>query len=56
MALMHLGSMPHELTKKNIQLFGEEVLPKVRNIWDDQGWENHWWPQGAKRSQEVVSV
>ena len=45
-----------ELTKKNIQLFGEEVLPKVRNIWDDQGWENHWWPQGAKRSQEVVSV
>lgn len=56
MALMHLGSMPHELTKKNIQLFGEEVLPKLRNIWDDQGWENHWWPKGAKRSQEVVTV
>ena len=56
MALMHLGSMPHELTKKNIQIFGEEVLPKIRNIWDDQGWENHWWPQGAKRAEETISV
>ncbi|PZC47130.1 MAG: Flavin-dependent oxidoreductase, luciferase family [Chloroflexi bacterium] len=56
MALMHLGSMPHELTKKNIQIFGEEVLPKIRNIWDDQGWENHWWPQGAKRAEETITA
>jgi hypothetical protein len=42
--------MPHELTKKNIALFTEEVLPKIRPIWDDEGYENHWWPSGARQA------
>jgi hypothetical protein len=41
--------MPRDLTEKNISLFAEEVLPRLRPIWDAEGWENHWWPraQGA---------
>ncbi len=39
----------HELTLKNIDLFAREVLPSLRDIWDDEGWENHWWPQTLRR-------
>jgi alkanesulfonate monooxygenase SsuD/methylene tetrahydromethanopterin reductase-like flavin-dependent oxidoreductase (luciferase family) len=45
MVLLHIGSMPHGLTLKNIDLFAREVLPALRPIWDDEGWENRWWPQ-----------
>ena len=44
MVLLHIGSMPHHLTIKNIDLFTNEVLPYIRDIWDDEGWENRWWP------------
>ena len=39
--------MPHELTKKNITLFAEEVMPRIRRVWDDEGWTHKWWPSGA---------
>ncbi|HYW26035.1 MAG TPA: LLM class flavin-dependent oxidoreductase [Terriglobales bacterium] len=45
LAMLQNGSMPRELTEKNISLFAEEVLPRLRPIWDDEGWENHWWPR-----------
>ena len=44
MVLLQIGSMPHELTLNNIDLFAREVLPHLRDIWDDR-WENRWWPQ-----------
>lgn len=53
MVLQHIGSMSHELTKDSIGLFCSEVLPKLRDIWDDEGWENHWWPQRL-RSQRLA--
>ena len=43
--VLQIGSMPHELAMKNIELFGREVLPHLQTIWDDEGWENHWWPK-----------
>jgi hypothetical protein len=46
-ALLQIGSMPHDLTKKNITLFAEEVLPRVRRLWADEGWDHRWWPTGA---------
>ena len=49
MVLLHIGSMPHELTKKNIAMFSKEVLPKIRHIWDDEGWENAWWPERLRQ-------
>ena len=48
MVLLHIGSMPHELTLKNIDLFAKEVAPHFRNVWDEDGWENKWWPQALR--------
>ena len=48
-ALLQIGSMPHELTKQNITLFAEGVLPKIRGLWADDGYEHNWWPQGAEQ-------
>jgi alkanesulfonate monooxygenase SsuD/methylene tetrahydromethanopterin reductase-like flavin-dependent oxidoreductase (luciferase family) len=50
MVLVQIGSMPHELTLKNIELFAREVLPPLRGIWDDEGWVNHWWPAGLREA------
>jgi len=57
MVLLHIGSMPHELTLKNIDLFSREVLPHVRDIWDDK-WQNRWWPESlrAKRALPAEAV
>jgi|DewCreStandDraft_5_1066085.scaffolds.fasta_scaffold00408_6 alkanesulfonate monooxygenase SsuD/methylene tetrahydromethanopterin reductase-like flavin-dependent oxidoreductase (luciferase family) len=44
MVLLQIGSMPHELTLKNYELFAREVLPHLRGIWEGR-WENHWWPK-----------
>jgi hypothetical protein len=56
MVLLHMGSMPHELTLKNIQLFFKEVAPALRTTWDDQ-WENQWWPAGLRKktAQEATA-
>jgi alkanesulfonate monooxygenase SsuD/methylene tetrahydromethanopterin reductase-like flavin-dependent oxidoreductase (luciferase family) len=48
-ALMQIGSMPHGLTEKNLTLFAEEVIPKIRHLWSDEGWKHRWWPQGARQ-------
>jgi alkanesulfonate monooxygenase SsuD/methylene tetrahydromethanopterin reductase-like flavin-dependent oxidoreductase (luciferase family) len=47
MVMLQNGSMPRDLTEKNISLFAGEVLPRLRPIWDDEGWVNHWWPRAA---------
>ncbi|HUY18980.1 MAG TPA: LLM class flavin-dependent oxidoreductase [Candidatus Binataceae bacterium] len=44
MVLLHIGSMPHDLTMKNIELFSREVAPHFRTIWDGE-WKNRWWPK-----------
>jgi alkanesulfonate monooxygenase SsuD/methylene tetrahydromethanopterin reductase-like flavin-dependent oxidoreductase (luciferase family) len=57
MVLLHIGSMPHELTLKNIDLFAREVLPHLRDTWDDEGWENHWWPESLRgKRQQAAAV
>jgi hypothetical protein len=50
MVLLHIGSMPHELTLKNIELFAREVMPHFRTVWDDEGWANNWWPQRLREN------
>ncbi len=45
--LMQVGSMDNELTRHCMKLFAEKVLPKVRPLWDKEGWKDHWWPTGA---------
>ena len=43
MVLLQIGSMPRDLTMKNTDLFAREVLPHIRDMWDE--YEDHWWPQ-----------
>jgi len=47
LSLLHFGSMPTELCKKNIDLFASEVLPHLAGLWDDQ-YEDRWWPERLK--------
>lgn len=47
MLLMQIQSMHHDLTRHSMKLFAEKVLPRIRGIWHDQGYVDHWWPQGA---------
>ena len=54
--MLQNGSMPRDLTEKNISLFAEQVLPRLRPIWDDEGWVNHWWPKGQGTAQAVAAA
>ena len=56
MVLLHIGSMPHELTLKNIDLFSKEVMPHLHDMWEDEGWENHWWPEKLKGKRKPAGV
>jgi hypothetical protein len=56
MILVQIGSMPHELTLKNIDLFAREVLPSLREVWNDEGWENHWWPERLRTARQPVGA
>jgi alkanesulfonate monooxygenase SsuD/methylene tetrahydromethanopterin reductase-like flavin-dependent oxidoreductase (luciferase family) len=47
LVLLQIQSMDHELAKYNTRMFAEKVLPRIRGIWDREGYEDHWWPQGA---------
>jgi hypothetical protein len=57
LALLHFGSMSTELCKNNIDLFAREVLPHLKNLWDDQ-YEDHWWPERlrAKRPARAMAT
>ncbi len=55
MVLLHIGSMPHELTIKNIDLFCSEVLPHFRGVWDGE-WENKWWPESLKGPRTKIAT
>ena len=53
-ALLQIGSMGHELTKKNLTLFAEGVMPRIKGLWAEEGWEHRWWPQGARQEVPVA--
>jgi alkanesulfonate monooxygenase SsuD/methylene tetrahydromethanopterin reductase-like flavin-dependent oxidoreductase (luciferase family) len=58
-AMLQFGSMPHELAKDNISLFSEQVLPHLKDIWTDEGWQHHWWPEalgGTPQPQTDVQL
>ena len=43
MCLLHIGTMPKELTFKNMNLFSKEVMPGLKNIYEE--YDDPWWPQ-----------
>ena len=55
LVMLQNGSMPRDLTEKNISLFAGEVLPRLRPVWDAEGWENHWWPRRGDRGCSVMA-
>jgi len=60
MVVLQFGSMSHELTRKNIELFARDVLPHLQKLWEDQNWENHWWPKKLRnrpaRQREMATA
>ncbi|HTK64275.1 MAG TPA: LLM class flavin-dependent oxidoreductase [Pseudonocardia sp.] len=44
-AMLQFGSLPRDLTMKNIALFAEEVAPSLRGLWADTEHRHHWWPE-----------
>jgi alkanesulfonate monooxygenase SsuD/methylene tetrahydromethanopterin reductase-like flavin-dependent oxidoreductase (luciferase family) len=53
LVMLQMGGMPHELALKNIHLFAEEVLPSLKRVWEDEGWQNEWWPTGLAQPVEA---
>jgi alkanesulfonate monooxygenase SsuD/methylene tetrahydromethanopterin reductase-like flavin-dependent oxidoreductase (luciferase family) len=49
MVALQFGCMPHGQAKKNIELFGREILPHLQRLWEDQNWENLWWPKRLRK-------
>jgi hypothetical protein len=55
LVLLQIQSMDHELTNYNTRMFAEKVLPRISGIWDKEGYQDHWWPQGAaKRNRHLA--
>ena len=52
MCLLHIGSMPKELTLKNTELFAKEVMPAVKNLWSD--YEDNWWPHAVAKTNPAI--
>ena len=40
------GDMAHDLVTKNTRLFAEQVIPRLRHLWND--YEDHWSPRPLK--------
>jgi hypothetical protein len=49
--------MSKEVTNKNTRLFAEQVIPNLRDLWDDQ-WEDKWWikPIAKERAAQPLAV
>ena len=45
--LLHIGTMPKELTRKNTELFAKEVLPAIKPLYSE--YEDPWWPDSLKQ-------
>jgi alkanesulfonate monooxygenase SsuD/methylene tetrahydromethanopterin reductase-like flavin-dependent oxidoreductase (luciferase family) len=46
LTLLHFGSMPTDLCKRNIDLFAREVLPHLEGLWSE--YDDLWWPERLK--------
>jgi alkanesulfonate monooxygenase SsuD/methylene tetrahydromethanopterin reductase-like flavin-dependent oxidoreductase (luciferase family) len=48
MMLLQFGNMGKDLAKYNTQLFAEQVMPQLHDVFAD--WEDRWWPQPMERT------
>jgi alkanesulfonate monooxygenase SsuD/methylene tetrahydromethanopterin reductase-like flavin-dependent oxidoreductase (luciferase family) len=54
MVLLHIGSMPREMVRKNTELFGREVLPQIADLWSE--YEDRWSPQPLPERVEPMKL
>ncbi|MGB6536167.1 MAG: LLM class flavin-dependent oxidoreductase [Xanthobacteraceae bacterium] len=54
LALLHFGSMPTDLCKRNIDLFAREILPALAPLWDE--YEDRWWPQKLRAKRPAAAA
>ena len=52
MCLLHIGTMPKDLTRKNTELFAKEVLPALKPIYGE--YEDPWWPDRLKQAAPSI--
>ncbi len=52
MLLLQFGNMGKELTKYNTRLYAEQVMPKLRPLFEQ--WEDRWWPQPMQESERAI--
>jgi alkanesulfonate monooxygenase SsuD/methylene tetrahydromethanopterin reductase-like flavin-dependent oxidoreductase (luciferase family) len=48
MMLLQFGNLGKDLAKYNTQLFAEQVMPQLHDVFAD--WEDRWWPQPMERT------
>ena len=48
MLLLQFGNMKKDLAKYNTQLFAEQVMPQLHDLFSE--WEDRWWPRPMERS------
>jgi alkanesulfonate monooxygenase SsuD/methylene tetrahydromethanopterin reductase-like flavin-dependent oxidoreductase (luciferase family) len=44
---MHVGDLPEEVAAHNNELFGTQVIPKLRDVWGDE--EDRWTPTASQK-------
>jgi alkanesulfonate monooxygenase SsuD/methylene tetrahydromethanopterin reductase-like flavin-dependent oxidoreductase (luciferase family) len=54
--LLQFGSIPHNLALENTAIVAEKVMPHLRHIWDEEGWEDLWWPQPLEQRRMPAGV
>ena len=53
MLLLQIGNMPRHQAMKNMEMFAKEVMPGLKDIWEE--YDDPWWPQAVPdRLQPVV--
>jgi alkanesulfonate monooxygenase SsuD/methylene tetrahydromethanopterin reductase-like flavin-dependent oxidoreductase (luciferase family) len=55
MILPQFGSLSHEKTMENIDRISKGVLPHLRNVWDNENWEDKWWPKTTTQQQRAAA-
>jgi alkanesulfonate monooxygenase SsuD/methylene tetrahydromethanopterin reductase-like flavin-dependent oxidoreductase (luciferase family) len=54
LTLLHFGSMPTDLCKRNIDLFARDVMPALQGLWSD--YDDRWWPERLKSSSRAMAA
>ena len=53
MVLLQIGSMPPDLTMKKTELFATQVMPHLKDMWDE--YEDNWWPQPIPSDERALA-